>query len=71
MGGEIKIIKKNGPGTLMRMYLLLNAPVDGREPNYLLDYAKDSITVRVIFQSLHVHYNYYKGSGASKQELRR
>ncbi|KAI3428931.1 uncharacterized protein J3R85_008952 [Psidium guajava] len=50
MGGEIKIIKKNGPGTLMRLYLLLNAPVDGREPNYLLDYAKDSITVLLALQ---------------------
>ncbi|WOH03473.1 hypothetical protein DCAR_0622871 [Daucus carota subsp. sativus] len=28
MGGEIRVIKKNGPGTLMRLNLLLSAPVD-------------------------------------------
>lgn len=28
MGGEIRVVKKNGPGTLMQLYLLLGAPVD-------------------------------------------
>ncbi|KAG9137716.1 hypothetical protein Leryth_019282 [Lithospermum erythrorhizon] len=28
MGGEIKVMKKKGPGTLMRLYLLLGAPAD-------------------------------------------
>lgn len=45
MGGEIKVIKKNGPGTLMRLYLLLNAPVDGTEHNCSVDYAVHNIRV--------------------------
>lgn len=28
MGGEIKVVKKNGPGTLMRLYLNLSTPAD-------------------------------------------
>lgn len=28
MGGDIKIVKKEGPGTLLRFYLLFNQPVD-------------------------------------------
>ena len=31
MGGEIKVVKKNGPGTLMRLYLLLKTPADGAD----------------------------------------
>ncbi|KAG5530031.1 hypothetical protein RHGRI_030409 [Rhododendron griersonianum] len=28
MGGEIKVVKKNGPGTLMQLYMHLNTPAD-------------------------------------------
>lgn len=28
MGGDIKIVKKEGPGTLLRFYLLFGQPVD-------------------------------------------
>lgn len=28
MGGEIKVVKKNGAGTLMRLFLLLSTPAD-------------------------------------------
>lgn len=52
MGGEIKVIKKNGPGTLMRLYLLLNAPIDGTEHNSPVDYAKHSITVRTVLSKI-------------------
>lgn len=52
MGGEIKVIKKNGPGTLMRLYLLLNAPIDGTEHNCWVDYAKHSITVRTVLSKI-------------------
>lgn len=28
MGGDIKIVKKEGPGTLLRLYLVVGQPVD-------------------------------------------
>lgn len=45
MGGEIKVVKKDGPGTLMRLYLLLKAPVDGIEQNCQVDFAKHNLVV--------------------------
>lgn len=32
MGGDIKIVKKEGPGTLLRLYLMFGQPVDS-EPD--------------------------------------
>ncbi|KAJ7953145.1 histidine kinase 1-like [Quillaja saponaria] len=45
MGGEIKVFKKEGPGTLMQLCLLLNAPADGTELHCQVDYAKDGLVV--------------------------
>ncbi|XP_041020043.1 LOW QUALITY PROTEIN: histidine kinase 1-like [Juglans microcarpa x Juglans regia] len=45
MGGEIKVAKKDGPGTLMQLYLLLNAPADGTEQHYRVDFSKHSLVV--------------------------
>ncbi|KAK9948399.1 hypothetical protein M0R45_003979 [Rubus argutus] len=45
MGGEIKVIKKDGPGTLMQLYLVLNTPADGTEQYYQADFAKHSVVV--------------------------
>lgn len=45
MGGEIRVVKKDGPGTLMRLYLLLNTPVDIPQDNYKLKYADHNLKV--------------------------
>ncbi|GAU34201.1 hypothetical protein TSUD_209830 [Trifolium subterraneum] len=45
MGGEIKIIKKEGPGTLMRLYLQLTAPVDAAEQQCQVDFANNNLVV--------------------------
>lgn len=45
MGGEIRVVKKNGPGTLMRLYLLLGTPVDTPQDNYKLKYADHNLKV--------------------------
>ncbi|WCJ32650.1 histidine kinase 1 [Euphorbia peplus] len=45
MGGEIKVVKKNGPGTLMRLYLLLNMAVDGAEQHCQIDFARHNVVV--------------------------
>ncbi|XP_065856232.1 histidine kinase 1 [Euphorbia lathyris] len=45
MGGEIKVVKKNGPGTLMRLYLLLNIAVDGAEQHCQIDFARHNVVV--------------------------
>ena len=45
MGGEIKVVKKNGPGTLMRLFLLLSTPADGTEQHGQVDFAKQSVAV--------------------------
>ena len=39
MGGEIKVVKKNGPGTLMRLYLLLKTPADGADLPCQVDFS--------------------------------
>ncbi|GLT82627.1 hypothetical protein SLE2022_009880 [Rubroshorea leprosula] len=45
MGGEIKVVKKVGPGTLMRLYLLLSTPEDGIEQHCQMDFAEHNIVV--------------------------
>ncbi|KAE8715930.1 Histidine kinase 1 [Hibiscus syriacus] len=44
MGGEIKVVRKNGQGTLMRLFLLLSTPADGIEQGRI-DFAKHSVAV--------------------------
>lgn len=45
MGGEIKIVKKEGPGTLMRLYLHLNASVDATEQHCQVDFTNNGLVV--------------------------
>ncbi|TKY55927.1 Histidine kinase 1 [Spatholobus suberectus] len=45
MGGEIKVVKKEGPGTLMRLYLCLSAPVDATEQHCQVDFANKGLVV--------------------------
>lgn len=45
MGGEIKVVKKDGPGTLMQLYLVLNTPADGTEQYCQADFSKHSVVV--------------------------
>ncbi|KAK1388051.1 Proteasome A-type subunit [Heracleum sosnowskyi] len=45
MGGEIRVIKKDGPGTLMQLYLLLSAPVDETRGYNSLPFAQHNLTI--------------------------
>ncbi|KAK9062053.1 hypothetical protein SSX86_019237 [Deinandra increscens subsp. villosa] len=45
MGGEIRVVKKNGPGTLMQLYLLLGTSEDIPLENYKLKYADHNLKV--------------------------
>ncbi|CAI8609014.1 unnamed protein product [Vicia faba] len=45
MDGEIKIVKKEGPGTLMRLYLHLNVAVDAAEQHCQVDFANIGLVV--------------------------
>ncbi|XP_068343829.1 histidine kinase 1-like [Pyrus communis] len=45
MGGEIKVVKKDGQGTLMQFYLVLNTPADGMEQHCQVDFAKKNVVV--------------------------
>lgn len=47
MGGEIRVIKKDGPGTLMQLYLLLSAPVDETRGYNSLTFAQHNLTASV------------------------
>ncbi|KAG6768185.1 hypothetical protein POTOM_027082 [Populus tomentosa] len=47
MGGEIKVVKKNGPGTLMRLYLLLKTPADGADLHCQVDFSSHNAVVLV------------------------
>ncbi|KAK1400958.1 hypothetical protein POM88_000563 [Heracleum sosnowskyi] len=45
MGGEIKFVNKNGPGSLMQLYLLLRDPIDGTTEHRILNYSEQNLTV--------------------------
>ncbi|XP_027345481.1 histidine kinase 1-like isoform X2 [Abrus precatorius] len=45
MGGEIKVVRKEGPGTLMRLYLCLSAPVHATEQHCQVDFANKGLVV--------------------------
>lgn len=45
MGGEIKFVNKNGPGSLMQLYLLLRTPIDGTTEHRNLNYSEQNLTV--------------------------
>ncbi|KAA8531992.1 hypothetical protein F0562_006866 [Nyssa sinensis] len=45
MGGEIKVVKKNGPGTLMQLYLLLSTTVDGTGQHCQFNFAENNLMV--------------------------
>lgn len=45
MGGEIKVVKKNSPGTIMQLYLLLNTPIEGAGQHCQLEFGEHSLVV--------------------------
>ncbi|KAI3502827.1 hypothetical protein L1887_31169 [Cichorium endivia] len=45
MGGEIKVVKKNGSGTLMQLYLLLSTPPDIPRESYQLKFSQLNLKV--------------------------
>lgn len=45
MGGEIRVVKKNGPGTLMQLYLVLGAPIDGTREFCNSNFSQHNLTV--------------------------
>ncbi|KAH6797067.1 histidine kinase 1 [Perilla frutescens var. hirtella] len=45
MNGEIKVVKKSGPGTLMQLYLLLNTPAETTKQHYQLNLKEHNLTV--------------------------
>lgn len=53
MRGEIKIVKKEGPGTLMRLYMQLTAPVDATEQHCQVDFANNNLVVSSITLELY------------------
>ncbi|RDX82119.1 Histidine kinase 1, partial [Mucuna pruriens] len=52
MGGEIKVVKKEGPGTLMRLYLRLSAPVDATEQHCQVDFSNKGLVVLLALHSI-------------------
>ncbi|CAL1361139.1 unnamed protein product [Linum trigynum] len=45
MGGEIKVVKKNGAGTLMRLFLLLSTPADCTDIHPQTDIVRHNLVV--------------------------
>ncbi|XP_020217820.1 histidine kinase 1 isoform X2 [Cajanus cajan] len=45
MGGDIKVVKKEGPGTLMRLCLILSAPMDVIEQQCAVDLTENGLVV--------------------------
>lgn len=51
MGGEIKVVQKNGLGTLMRLYLILSTP-ETADQNIQPDFSKYGLVVRNLGKKL-------------------
>ncbi|CAA2983797.1 histidine kinase 1 [Olea europaea subsp. europaea] len=47
MNGEIKVVRKNGPGTLMQLYLILSTPAESTKQQYLSNLEEKNLTVLV------------------------
>ena len=47
MGGKIRVIKKDGPGTLMQLHLLLSAHVDETRGYNSLNFAQHDLMASV------------------------
>lgn len=45
MGGDIKVAMKNGPGTLMRLYMVLGMPESGLGKHCQAEFSKYSLMV--------------------------
>ncbi|XP_073280356.1 histidine kinase 1-like isoform X2 [Primulina huaijiensis] len=45
MNGEIKVVKKNGPGTMMQLYMLLNTPEERTKRQYQFNLKQHNLTV--------------------------
>lgn len=45
MGGDIKVVQKNGRGTIMRLHLILSIP-DNAEQIYQPEFSKYGLVVR-------------------------
>ncbi|MQM23964.1 hypothetical protein Taro_057034, partial [Colocasia esculenta] len=43
MGGEIKVVKKDGPGTLMQLSLVLGLPVDATGKHFEVEFDKHNL----------------------------
>ncbi|KAK9129453.1 hypothetical protein Sjap_009940 [Stephania japonica] len=52
MGGEIKVVRKDGPGTLMQLSLLLNMPVEKSGQNCEVEFSKHSFMVLLALSGL-------------------
>lgn len=52
MNGEIKVVKKSGPGTLMQLYLLLSTPAETTKHHYQLNLKDHNLTVSFDFVTL-------------------
>lgn len=49
MGGDIKVIRKDGPGTLMQLSLLLSTPIDGTSQQCQNEFADNRLMVRELY----------------------
>lgn len=45
MGGEIKVAKKDGPGTLLQLYMVLGIPEDGTGKRVQVEFGKHGLMV--------------------------
>ncbi|XP_022855719.1 histidine kinase 1 isoform X3 [Olea europaea var. sylvestris] len=45
MNGEIKVVRKSGPGTLMQLYLILSTPAESTKQQYLSNLEEKNLTV--------------------------
>ncbi|KAJ4963336.1 hypothetical protein NE237_023275 [Protea cynaroides] len=45
IGGEIKVVKKDGPGTLMQLYLVFSTPVNGTRQQCPIEISKHGLMV--------------------------
>lgn len=55
MGGEIKVVKKNGPGTVMQLCLQLNCPAEVAGQHFQFSFEEHKMRVSINFMDKCIH----------------
>lgn len=56
MGGEIKVVKKDGPGTLMQLFLKLSTPLERSPKNDRIEFRDHNV---IVSKNTHLLFSFF------------